>query len=378
GPAAPVLLAGVCGTLPFLRPELTLLSALLLPLPVIRVWRQGAKPAVIARLALRCALVAAVAAAPWCLWQLLSTGSVVPATIAAKRCYFAESQVPAAIKWLRVEGSLLDLLRACGPLCVAALLLPFTPAGRSALLFTALMLAAYYLEFPGALTHAQGRYLYILTPFLLYAVASAFRLLKRRPVPKRWMALFTLVAAVQTLLLAPFTWREHEAENYATRRDLVATARWCRQNLPPGSRLLIHDAGYISYGTSFEMQDLVGLKTPANIALHRALTYPSGGANRPAAIDAAARRAHADYLVVLDIWDGIFRITDSLRQHGWKLDQVSPDGAYRVYRLSAPQQPVSPPAATSSDIGHTATSETFAEGAGRPPHTSETPPIGGP
>ena len=56
------------------------------------------------------------AVAPWMLWQLASTGSVIPATIAAKRYYFAESNMPAQVKWIWVVGSLVALVRACGPL----------------------------------------------------------------------------------------------------------------------------------------------------------------------------------------------------------------------------------------------------------------------
>lgn len=361
GPAAALALAAVCGTLPFLRPELAALSALLLPLPAWRARRSSrnpapalqavgfapaarpaiahSKPSLPAALSVlgKCALVAALAASPWMLWQLAATGSIVPATIAAKRYYFAEANLSKEIKWIFVEGSLVALLRACGPLCVAALALPFTRIGRIALTFTAILLAAYYCQFPGALTHAQSRYLYIVLPFLIFGAASAFRLLARWPAPCRWMTLFAAVAACQAALLAPFTWREHQAEQAKTRYELAGVAAWCDKNLPPESRLLIHDAGYISYATRFQMEDLVGLKTPSNITFHRDLTYPTNGAQRATAIHAAALRARADYIIVLDLWDGIFKITDGLRHYGWRLDPVRTEGIYRVYRLSRVQ-----------------------------------------
>ena len=287
----------------------------------------------------RCVLVALIAAAPWMLWQLASTGSIVPATIAAKRYYFAESNVSAQIKWIWVAGSFVALLRACGPLMAAAIALPFSAIGRIAIVFTAVLLAAYYCQFPGALTHAQSRYLYILLPFLLFGAASTFRLLQPWPAPRRWMTLFALVAACQTVLLAPFTWREHAGEQNQTRVELAGVAAWCNAHLPKGSRLLIHDAGYISCATHFQMEDLVGLKTPSNIAFHRDLTYPSNGRRRAAAINAAALASHADYLIVLDVWNGIFQITDGLRENGWRLDQVRKEGIYRVYRMTRPSGP---------------------------------------
>lgn len=367
-------LAVLCGTLPFLRPELAALSLLLLPLPAWRQWQSGrkqpkpdrtadtAEPPVVLRLTTtepdptplaeechagrsalllfaRCAMAALLAALPWVLWQLASTGSIVPATIAAKRYYFAEAMMPKEVKWAWVVGSLIALWRACGPLAAAAIVLPFSRVGRAGLIFIGVLLAAYYSQFPGALTHAQGRYLYILVPFLVFGAASAFHLLHRWPVAHRWMGVFALAAAFQALLLAPFTWREHQGEQFKTRTELAAVARWCNANLPPGSRLLIHDAGYISYATTFPMEDLVGLKTPSNIAFHRDLTYPTAGRQRAAAINAAALRAHPDYVIVLDLWDGIFKITDSLRKYGWGLEEVRTEGIYRVYKTTPPVAP---------------------------------------
>ena len=325
-PARPTALAAVCGLLPFLRPELAALSALLLPLPAWRAWKSGNSPRESLMLMLRCGGVALAAAAPWLAWQFAATGSIIPATIVAKRYYFAESAVSAEVKWAWVIGSFTALMLACGPLAAAALALPFTAVGRVAMLFTAALLAAYYLQFPGALTHAQGRYLYVLLPFLLVGAASAFE-----------MTIFALAAAAQAALLAPFTWREHAAEQIKTRRDLAGVASWCTGNLPAGSRLLIHDAGYISYATSFPMQDIVGLKTPANIAFHRVWTYPTHGANRAAAIDAAARRSGAKYLIVLDLWDGLFKITSGLHNHGWTVEPLRINGDYHVYRITPPR-----------------------------------------
>ncbi len=333
---SPLFMAGVCGVLPFLRPELAALSVLLLALPAWRAWVSTRKPLEALLVLAKCSGIALATAAPWVLWQFASTGSVVPATIAAKRYYFAEANLPDAVKATFVEGSLLALLRACGPLAIAVLVLPFSSLGRIAIVFTGIFLAAYYFQFPGALTHAQGRYLYIVTPFLVYGAASAFRLLDRWPAPRRWMTLFAMVAACQTVLLAPFTWREHQAEQTKTRVELAGVANWCNLNLPSNSRLLIHDAGYISYATRFEMLDLVGLKTPSNIAFHRDLTYPSSGKRRGLAINAAALRAQADYLVVLDLWNGIFDITNSLKANGWRLDPVRTEGIYRVYKLTKP------------------------------------------
>src|SRR5260370_25491332 len=79
-------------------------------------------------------------------------------------------------------------------------------------------------------------------------------------------------------------------------RDTVA---WCNSHLAPGSEILIHDAGYISFAGHFGLIDMVGLKTPASIAIHKRLTWPSAGRDRGLAIAQIADSFHPHYLVVL-------------------------------------------------------------------------------
>ncbi len=335
-PSSSVAAGALCGTLPFLRPELAALSLMLLPLPALIHGRSAGNWRTASVLLGRCLAAALLAALPWLVWQLLSTGHVAPATIAAKRYWFAEADLPPEVKWHFTVGNLIAFVMGCGPLALGALFLPFTGIGRIGMAFTGIMLAAYYCQFPGALGHNQARYLTILAPILVFGAASAFRLLRRWPAPSRWASLYILVAAAQAVLLAPATWREHTGLQNVTKVELAGVARWCSDNLPPNSRLLIHDAGYISYGTHFQMTDVVGLKTPANVTLHRDWTYPTGGKARRMAVAAAARHAGSEYLVVLDLWDGIYSITDGLRRCGWTVDALRTKGAYRVYRIAAP------------------------------------------
>jgi hypothetical protein len=86
---------------------------------------------------------------------------------------------------------------------------------------------------------------------------------------------------------------------------------------------------------------MVGLKTPRVVQIHEDVTLPSAGARRPEAINLVALQERPDYLIVLDGWDGVFRITDSLRGHGWAVDPLRP-GAYAVYALAPPAPPPPP------------------------------------
>ena len=122
-----------------------------------------------------------------------------------------------------------------------------------------------------------------------------------------------------------------------TRDHLAGVANWCNKHLPPNSTLLIHDAGYIAYGTRFKAVDLVGLKTLWAVPYHRDLTFPSNGLRRGEAIDRIAQRARPDYLLVLCRWEQIFHIASELRQCGWRLDELTTDPPFnfRVFRITS-------------------------------------------
>ena len=94
-PPEPWRLPLLCGLLPFLRPELSLLSVLLL---ARHAWLGGRADSArgIARWLLRDAALALLAAAPWLLWNFVSMGQLIPATVSAKAYYFAEANLPAA------------------------------------------------------------------------------------------------------------------------------------------------------------------------------------------------------------------------------------------------------------------------------------------
>ena len=219
----------------------------------------------------------------------------------AKRLFFAQDGWAAPLKAQIVGGHLTQFAGDLGLLTLGALLLGRTAVGRVGLLFALALIAAYYLHFPDALGFYEGRYLYSLLPLVLYGAASAWRAGPHgtRPVLRAAVTVLLVAALAQSYWRAPDFWARHQSYCGFTRHDLAGTAAWCNANLPPGSTLLIHDAGYIAYGTRFRLVDLVGLKTPSSVAAHRALTHPSAGRLRAAAVSRIALQTHPDYLLVL-------------------------------------------------------------------------------
>jgi hypothetical protein len=126
-----------------------------------------------------------------------------------------------------------------------------------------------------------------------------------------------------------------------TSGELDAVARWCRENTPEGSRILVHDAGYMGYASGRTLIDLVGLKTPSSIPVHKRFTASGNERDRAEAIGLIAETQCPGYVVVLSDWDNIYHITKALRDRGWGLTCLRPARmdimkSYIVYRLEQP------------------------------------------
>jgi hypothetical protein len=332
------LLPFLCGLMPFIRPELAAVSGLLLLVWLHAAWRRGrlegsGLPPGIGR-GLGWLLLASV---PLLLWYAVNTGAFVPSTVSAKKYFFAEGCMPWSARWRIFSTGLGGFLGLLGLLVPAALLLPSSRAGLAGLAFILALFGAYLQSFPGAVSHYEHRYLYVIVPFLLYALTSAWSARWRA---LRYAALGLLgLALLESLVKAPARFAAHEQRIAFTRVELGGVASWMRQNLPPGSRVLVHDAGYVTTDAPFQFIDLVGLKTPSNILVHEKVTWATCGEQMLSALEIITHTEKPDYFVVLKKWDNVYHFTEGLQALGWRLARVDASrgaSAYEVYRLTPP------------------------------------------
>jgi len=303
----------VCGILPFLRPELIAVSGLLMLWRVVSDLRRGGL-----HTALRSAGLFALAAAPWLLMYLVTTGELYPNTIEAKRNFFAEGCMAPELRRGLTEGALSAFRDGIGYFAYAAILLSATLTGWTGLIFSAVFTYAYYERFPGALSHYEQRYLYVFIPWLTYAAGQLIAY--RRLAPRLLAAALFSCCIVQAWRELIPRWDFHMLCVAFTRAELDPLASWLDEHAR-GSKLLLHDAGYAGFYVDAPMADLVGLKTPASIPPHRELTWAQcTGAARSEAIHRIALHEQPRYLVLLAAWDGIYGITHGLRAHGWRLE----------------------------------------------------------
>lgn len=329
----------LCGLAPFLRPELVALSALVLVAIFLhdffqqdhRGWEQFSQTV---RRFMPLLLLAGVAAIPWMLWYGLSTQALIAQSIEAKRLFFAEGCHPAGYRWFVTITSIRFFVAVVGFLVFSLVFLVRQNLGRCVLLFVPVFVLAYYERFPGALIYNWGRYTYILVPILIFGLISG---LGDRSVWVRRAAYGLLgLACLQTAISFPEHWKLVLRDRDTFTQSVRSVADWTNSHLPPDATVLVHDVGYISYATKFHLVDFVGLKTPSSIEYHRSVTWGTCGAGRVVAVSEIARRANPQYLILMDDWDGNFKISAGLRELGWGLDEMAALPLYRVFRLTPP------------------------------------------
>lgn len=283
------------------------------------VWR--AAPAWRRRLAAAVVGAAAVMAATF----LIATGQALPATMATKAAFFAEY----CSSWRWRAGIWRDVLgvfaRELAPWAIVgsagALLVP---RGRWLLLAIAPALVGYWLLFPGGIGHNGNRYLYAtLAPWLIYGAAVA-----AARVPAGAAA---ALAALGLLIAAA------PGQVQGDRDELRAVSAWLEQ-LPRPARVGVFDAGAPAVLTTLPLIDLVGLKSPAAAAVHRALTGPSCGRDRGLAVVEIAARAQLTHVVISAPWDAVFRLRDAFEAKAALVPLRAPAGhdhyRYTVYAVS--------------------------------------------
>ncbi len=254
GPPTP-LLPVLLGLMPFVRPELAILAAILLAHQTCRRWFAGERLAILLDGA-----TMTLAAAPWLSWMWMETGALVPQTAGAKRAFFAQESMPWDVKLQVVAYAVGQLFLHVGPLAVAMIGLRTRWVGRLALLFAAVMLALFAQQFPGGLNHNGQRYLYLFVPLLL--AGFAFALQAAGESERRWVRGLGLLSIAYAIASAPANLGTYASDIEFSRKEMAGVAEWVTENLPAGARIAVHDAGYIAFATDRTLIDVVGLKTP--------------------------------------------------------------------------------------------------------------------
>lgn len=316
--------------LPFIRPELAVLSALFF-LQGISQQKGEASTA-----AFKATGYCALGAVPFVVFLLITTGTPIPNTLAAKTYFFAEGCASFTAKAYVALQALVGFCQQLGIIAAGFVAVLFTRLRWIALTFMATFIAAYILRLPGGLFHNYHRYLYPLLPICMAGLAAwaAHHSPRVAISGKAVIALGILWSAAQI----PSSWATYVHDLRSMRVDQASVAAWLDAHADPNQPTLIHDAGYLSATGKRQLFDLVGLKSPMAVEVHKSTTWASCG-RRPDAIATIAAASRAKYLVVAEDWDRIFLLTSSLLHQGWQVQRADPDRPsqrYQIYEIAEP------------------------------------------
>lgn len=313
--------------MPFIRPELAFLSFIIL----FRVFFTIKKIGKLSDLKSIVSILAVSSLILVC-YSISMTDSVIPNTAGAKKYFFIEACRNANDKLALILSGIKDFIISLDYLSLGFIFILFSRFKFVFIAFLTVFYALYYFELPGGVHHNIFRYQYI---FYSFAVAGLieFLALDRIRVHSACIVLFILLPSIFSVTKQVDHFRAIIA---FTKNELFAVSTWVRDNIDKNEIILIHDAGAISTVAPNRLVDLVGLKTNTSVSINKDKKW-NQCRNSPEAINAIASKYNIKYFIVLDGWDNLFQLTNSLKHSNWSVQRVDNERGntpYKVYKIS--------------------------------------------
>ncbi len=276
--------------------------------------------------------LALAAAAPILLcgfWYWHQTGSPIPLTGVAKRYFFAEDHWPLLRRVGAEVNGIILFGAALGPLVLTIPGMARFRLGKVLLLIMLFFGVALFVQFPGEFVVNELRYPVVLIPMLIWGLGMMLK--HADGLQSRRVERLMYFCAAYAALMLPVSLHFYRGERKFFEAGPREVTTWCEENLAPGTTVLVHDAGYLAYSTSFRTIDFVGLKTPSAIPLNRQYTWPSAGRDRARAVAAMAVRSGSRYLILNSHWPPVISLPQELRSLGWTVELLHTAGPFEMF-----------------------------------------------
>jgi hypothetical protein len=203
---------------------------------------------------------------PYLLFNLALSGNPMPSTFYAKQAEYQQywlSQslayrfnyylspviaspflvlIPGAILWLR------DRIRERNWGAIAGLIWVFG------------YIAIYFMRLPA---YQHGRYIIPAFPVMyLWGMLGLINFVTSPKANTRLVVVWQLLLGVLSVLFSIIAARQNAYDVYWIESEMVESAKWVQQNIPPDALLAVHDIGALGYYVPNPMIDLAGLITP--------------------------------------------------------------------------------------------------------------------
>jgi hypothetical protein len=118
----------------------------------------------------------------------------------------------------------------------------------------------YFARLPA---YQHGRYIIPALPILyLWGILGMMEFVTSARANKRIAFLWSVLAGVLCLVFGYVAARQNAYDVYWIESEMVVTAKWVEENVPPDALLAVHDIGALGYYVQNPILDLAGLITP--------------------------------------------------------------------------------------------------------------------
>jgi hypothetical protein len=203
---------------------------------------------------------------PYVFFNLALSGNAMPNTFYAKRAEYG-------MFWLskpfpeRVSDYLAPILASpflvlvpCAVIWLVKRIRVQNWGALASLLWVLGYIAIYFFCLPA---YQHGRYIIPALPVMyLWGMVGLLEIVLSPGVNKRLSFLWQMLTIVLCLAFEFLGARQNANDVLWVESEMVATAKWVNQNIPPAARLAVHDIGALGYYVQNPVVDMAGLITP--------------------------------------------------------------------------------------------------------------------
>ena len=182
-------------------------------------------------------------------------------------------------------------------------------------------IAIYFARLPA---YQHGRYVIPALPIMyLWGILGLLEIISAPRADRRLAFLWQVVTAVLCLAFEFVGARQNAYDIFWIESEMVTTAKWIQQNIPPNARLAVHDIGALGFYAPNPLVDMAGLITPDVIPFIRDETRLAEY------LDSKS----VDYLVSFpSLYPQLTAQRESLFEAGLRFDALHFDENMHVYR----------------------------------------------
>jgi hypothetical protein len=203
---------------------------------------------------------------PYLLFNLALSGHPLPNTFYAKQAEYQAAWISLGLTY-RINNYLMPILASPfiallpgAVIWMSRRIRSWDWAAIATLLWFVGYIGLYFLRLPA---YQHGRYIIPAFPILyLWGVLGLVEYVTSPKANRRISLVWTSLTGLLCLLFTIVAARQNAADVAWIEKEMVGTAKWVEENLPPDALLAVHDIGALGYFDQHPIIDLAGLVSP--------------------------------------------------------------------------------------------------------------------